>query len=234
MNLRRSPEPDAELLALLDRETAKGAPIEAKRRVEARILRTLATAGAASSALPTTPAVTSGEPTSGASWARPWWIAASAFALGGAGGAAVHAQLTVPSVRIVYVDRVVTPIPEPAVLAAVTPDASAATSKDLAPTPSSTGSSSGDSNLGGERAIIDRARRAFGAGEYASAERALDAHARQFPVGVLREEREALAIKALLAQGRSDEGRRRAAQFRERFPQSLFGPAVDEAMKSIR
>jgi hypothetical protein len=84
-----------------------------------------------------------------------------------------------------------------------------------------------------ERALIDHARQAFGAGEYGEAERTLDAHERKFGSGILAEEREALAVKTLAAAGRGEKARDRAARFRERFPRSLFASAVDDAIRAV-
>ena len=87
--------------------------------------------------------------------------------------------------------------------------------------------------LSAERALLDGARRALGAGTNDEARQALEDHERRFPSGLLTEEREALTIKLFAATGRRDEARDRKARFRERFPNSLFGPAVDEALGSI-
>jgi dienelactone hydrolase len=53
---------------------------------------------------------------------------------------------------------------------------------------------------------------------------ALDAHAREFPAGCLAEEREALAVHALAAHGRTREVSARARAFRMRHT-----PVYDEA-----
>jgi hypothetical protein len=50
---------------------------------------------------------------------------------------------------------------------------------------------------------------------------------------MLTEEREALAVKALLLAGRDDEARQRAARFRERYPQSLFLPALEAKLRAL-
>ncbi|WP_437318089.1 hypothetical protein [Sorangium sp. So ce385] len=47
-------------------------------------------------------------------------------------------------------------------------------------------------------------------------------HARRFPAGVLGQEREFIAIRALLALGRAAEARARAARLLERFPGSAY------------
>jgi outer membrane protein assembly factor BamD (BamD/ComL family) len=87
--------------------------------------------------------------------------------------------------------------------------------------------------LAGERALLDRARMALAQGKTADAERALAMHGRRYPAGLLVEEREALAIKTLVDVGRVDEARRRAGRFKERFPSSIFLPAVEETLGAV-
>jgi TolA-binding protein len=89
------------------------------------------------------------------------------------------------------------------------------------------------SGLIAERALLDRARAAFGAGRYADAEQALERHARGFPSAELAEEREALAVRTLAAHGQIPAARERAARFHERFPHSLFASAGDSAVRAI-
>ena len=89
------------------------------------------------------------------------------------------------------------------------------------------------STLMAERALLDRARAALGAGQYDEAERALDLHAATFSSGLLAEEREALAVRTLAAAGRGNDARERAARFQMRFPHSLFAPAVLNAVHTI-
>jgi hypothetical protein len=52
--------------------------------------------------------------------------------------------------------------------------------------------------------------------------KATSEHARRFPDGVLAEEREAIAIEALVAAGRGDPARARFTQFVARFPDSSY------------
>ena len=67
----------------------------------------------------------------------------------------------------------------------------------------------------------------------ATALRILGKHARRFPDGQLWEEREALAIDALVQAHDYDHARRRAGRLRQRSPNSLFLPMVDAAVASI-
>jgi len=87
--------------------------------------------------------------------------------------------------------------------------------------------------LAAESAILDIARTAIARGEADHAIAAVDRHASTFPQGVLREEREALGVKALVLAGRADDARARAAQFRAKYPESLFLPALDSALRSL-
>ena len=84
--------------------------------------------------------------------------------------------------------------------------------------------------LGAERGLLDVARSAMARGEAAEALAAVDRHGRDYRDGALVEEREALGIKALLALGRRDEARARAARFEKRFPDSLPLRAVRGAV----
>src|SRR5690606_7956990 len=78
-----------------------------------------------------------------------------------------------------------------------------------------------------ERPVIERARRELVAGSPRAALVSLGAHQRDFPAGALAEERDVLWIQALLADGRADAARRRAAIFRRRHPESIHGPALE-------
>jgi hypothetical protein len=86
-----------------------------------------------------------------------------------------------------------------------------------------------DPALARERALIEQARMAIARGSAADALAALDSHAREFPSGRMTEEREALAVHALAAAGRTDEARTRAQSFRRRWPSSVFMRLVDRA-----
>jgi len=84
--------------------------------------------------------------------------------------------------------------------------------------------------LGAERGLLDVARGALARGEAAEALTAVDRHAREYPDGALVEEREALAIKSLVALGRRDEARARAQRFEQRFPNGLLLRTVKGAV----
>jgi hypothetical protein len=88
-----------------------------------------------------------------------------------------------------------------------------------------------DTDLADERALLEMARSALARGDPKAALVAIDSHAKRFSTGQLLEERESLAIPALVAIGRQVEARARAAEFRARFPQSMLLPAVESALE---
>ncbi|HXU02581.1 MAG TPA: hypothetical protein VN903_16565 [Polyangia bacterium] len=90
-----------------------------------------------------------------------------------------------------------------------------------------------DRNLAAERALIEQARTALAREQGAAALAVLERHARDFPQGALEEERESLQVQALVGVERFDQARKAAARFHRRFPRSIFGAVVDEALKSI-
>lgn len=90
-----------------------------------------------------------------------------------------------------------------------------------------------ESPLQRERSVLDRARAALAAGEPARALAQVTRHAKQFPNGVLSEEREAIAINALVRLGSYDQASKRAANFRARYPQSLMLHSVNAAMAAV-
>jgi hypothetical protein len=81
--------------------------------------------------------------------------------------------------------------------------------------------------------LLDAARAVLASEDPARSLSVLDEHRRRFPRGQLGEEREALAVQALVALGRYDEARERAARFRAAVPNSLFLPSVDATLSSI-
>lgn len=83
-----------------------------------------------------------------------------------------------------------------------------------------------------ERLLVERAGVALARGEAAAALEVCDEHQRVFPTGLLAEERESVAIRALAALGRLDEARSRAKAFKEAFPRSMQRPIIDRALKS--
>lgn len=203
--------------------SAKGtdpAPGDARARLDARL------AGAIAAGLGATASAHAAR--GGSAWGTakaivPW---VATFALGGVvGGAIARATMEPPAARVVYVDRPVSTaraVPSVAVDAGTLPAAPA-------PSPATTTAPRGDS-IAAERAILDGARRALEQGDGATALSATERHARTFPGGALVQEREGIAIRALVLLGRRDEGRARAQRFVARYPDSLLRPAVEAAV----
>jgi hypothetical protein len=159
-------------------------------------------------------------------------LGVGALLLGGVAGASIYGSLLAPEVKVVYVDRPVpvlvppaTPssVPAPAPVSTVGKQTASAISK---PAPALETEAS---ELAQERALLDQARRSAAQGDAPAALEVAERHRTRFPSGRLAEEREALAIRALVASGRSEEARRRAQAFRASYPNSLFGGVVDPA-----
>jgi hypothetical protein len=81
--------------------------------------------------------------------------------------------------------------------------------------------------IDGERVLLDDARGAIEREDGAAALAATAEHARRYPRGVFVQEREAIAVRALVLLGRVDEARARVDRFEERFPDSLLRPALE-------
>ncbi len=108
------------------------------------------------------------------------------------------------------------------------PDAPKAAPQHSAPAPSAEALSS--RGLAAERALLDVARSALARGEAGEALAAAARHAREYPDGALVEEREAIAVKALVALGRKDEARTRVRALEQRFPTGLSVRAAKAAV----
>ena len=221
-------------------------PLESKQRVYGALLASLeaaAGAAAAASALAKAPATVPpviASITSGKALA----IAAGIWLIGGATGAALFGAFHPQQVRVVYVDRPVLSSPAPVVesapliASAVEPlPANRAPSlgsgtRGLAVAPSASSAPNASSELARERALLDLARAHAAHGEPALVLEQVELHSRQFPHGRLSEEREALAIRALLGLGRADEARARATAFRAAYPNSFLTPVLDSALSA--
>jgi len=156
---------------------------------------------------------------------------AAAFVAGGLVGAAAVALLGAP--RVVYIDRIVpaasastTPEPPTSGPAFVVPSAS----PSAAPHAVAAAAAPSSDALARERALLDVAHTALGRHE---GQRALDAasqHLREFRHGQMTEEREAIAVQALVLLDRRDEALDRGARFKKRWPGSVFVPVIDAAL----
>lgn len=82
-----------------------------------------------------------------------------------------------------------------------------------------------------ERLLVEQASIALARGDASAALEACAAHERLFPRGLLVEERESVAIRALVALGKRQNALERARAFGQRFPTSLQRPIIDEVLK---
>jgi len=112
------------------------------------------------------------------------------------------------------------------------PDAPLPVATAMAPAhASASGEAPSSRGLAAERGLLDVARSALARGEPTEALVATTRHAREYPDGTLVEEREAIAIKALVALGRRDEARTRLHGLEQRFPNGLTVRAVKAAVE---
>jgi hypothetical protein len=87
-----------------------------------------------------------------------------------------------------------------------------------------------DRQLAAERVLVEQARSALARGQPKNALEVLLRHQHDWPLGQLVEEREALWILALIADGRKEEARGRADLFRERYPKSILLRSINSAL----
>jgi hypothetical protein len=161
------------------------------------------------------------------------WVVAAAFVVGGAAGLMVPrapvervvvVQAPAASMSAVAVASVAAVPALPALPALPTVDM-----KDLPSVPSvvtDAGAPRSGADLAAERALLDVARTALGRGDGANALSTCDDHARKFPRGALAEEREAIAVQALVLEHHGEDARVRAERFRKSHPRSILLPAV--------
>jgi hypothetical protein len=90
-----------------------------------------------------------------------------------------------------------------------------------------------DKRLEAERKLIEMARTSLARGQSEGALGVLRRHLRLYPKGELAEERDSLWVSVLVARGEPAQARDHALRFHRRYPHSLFGPMVDQAVKSI-
>lgn len=104
--------------------------------------------------------------------------------------------------------------------------------RPAAPAPEATASADGD-DLVRESNLVDASRAAL-AQDPEAALAALERHQAEFPKGRLAEEREFIAIRALVRLGRADEARARAAAFFARYPSSSFAEPLRRIVAAAR
>jgi hypothetical protein len=238
-----------DLEALLDAERDIDAPAPAQRermrtRLQPLLLVSAGIGAGAAAASATATSAASATAEAGASAVvagalRAKLVAAvmSAAIVGGAVGAAGHAWVSSKSAPVAP------PAPAPAApkvvpVASTEPLPTVAPEPPASAAPSATPPSSaprteerarGARSLRAERLLIETASAALVRGDNASAIAALRRHARTFPNGDLAEEREVLLVKALSASGDDAAAKRRAKDFKHKFPGSLQQDSVDKA-----
>jgi hypothetical protein len=229
----KPPEPLEPFLAdLFRKEPLPEPPALAHARVLGRLEASILTAP------PSGPA--SSRPRSATFGLKPLGLAAFTFVLGATlGGLAVARWRPPAPPRVIYVDRLVDrPIavpPKPVPPLDPTPADSAPAPNPAPPVGSRRSASPSPSAdvLTAERLLVDAARTKLATENPGAALDLLREHERRFPRGELSEEREALAVQALVQVGQYDAARARAKQLRNRWPNSVFLPAVETTIQSI-
>jgi hypothetical protein len=163
---------------------------------------------------------------------------AAAFAVGtglgvAVGRATVHAPPPIVEQappRIVYVDRPAPPVPAPSATAAGADLREPSRGAAPPALPRLAAPASSVDSLTAERALLDVARGALAREDNDAALAAAREHERRFPDGVLAQEREAMAVRALALLGRTSDARARADRFRTRFPRSVLLPAIEASL----
>jgi hypothetical protein len=171
------------------------------------------------------------------------WLArpsslALAIAVGAVGGAAAWDSMRpAAKPRIIYVDREL-PASSAAVIPSSVPPSSLPNPRTTSakrpgfvvegPAPATL-----DGQLAAERRLLDVARTALARGNGGDAFAAASLHGERYPNGALTEEREAMAIQALILLAKYDEARVRGVSFHRRFPGSVLAPAIDAALGAI-
>ena len=142
------------------------------------------------------------------------------------------------SARIARAEPAIAPAPEPPI---GTP-ASEIAARPAPPHPARRRRPTTPANMGGanidletlraEAAVLERARRELAAGDAPAALTTLADAERQFPLGALVEEREALAIRSLAAAGQHAAARDRAAAFTREHPTSIQAATIAAALRA--
>jgi len=244
--------PDWDALGREDAE-ALGPPDGAKERVQRRVALTLglgaafvaATAASSTTAAAATTAGAAGAGTAGSAGAAGTGAATGSGLLGGllakkvlvlgvaaavgvGGGTAAYVEVRHERARsraaAVALPAAPAPVARPAEPVVPEPAPPEPAPEDALPI----------DTLGEERAMLDRARLDIAQGRLRDARSALAQHAEQYRDGQLAEEREALAIRLLVREGRESEARARAARFRKQHPRSIQLPGIAEALRERR
>lgn len=226
---------DDEMESLLSAARWIDAPPSAKDSVRARLALSLPTPGGGGGGGDGGGGESAGAGPGAGGFRLPVWsFVASLFVSGAAGFAfaLVVRPSPSPTERVVYVEKESRPL-EVATMRPSTTGVSIDELRREAPPPAlptSVASTSLGADLAKERAVLDVARAALGRGDAPSAIAATSEHERKYPRGALREEREAIAIQALVLSGQKSEAAARAGRFQKQFPQSLLLPTVEAAV----
>jgi hypothetical protein len=172
--------------------------------------------------------------------AKPAAVLVGAVLVGGGIGASTYAAVAHQEpARVIYVDRPVAAPPsvsaQPSAIPVPTeaPIESAKALSTNAARASSAPSSPSPVDAADERLLLETARAALGRGDGPGALAALDRHEQKYPHGALGEEREALAVQALVLSGSGPAARARASRFHARYPHSILAGSVDAATATI-
>ena len=210
MNLEPLPP---ELAQLRDRLPSPSVSPEMKARVWARV----ASSGAA---LPLA-AATAGRL---GAWGLP--TAVGALLVGTTAGVALDRAVLAPRVTVEVRREVVVPVAEPVPVPVQVPPLDSEPPAVVLPrTAPLSRSPSGE-----ERQLIEAARTALLKRSPTAALQAITRHRQRFPRGQLEEERDSLEVQALMQAGEATQARAAALAFLKKFPQSVFGPAVEAAL----
>lgn len=216
------PMPDDVMALLAGARTIAAPPSEVRARLRARL---------APQPIPPGGPGRPSQATNLASWSKaPWWAVAAALLVGvGAGRLSAPAPKTIVQTIPVAVrsepPASLPTAPTAAVTIASIPSAATSLAMNRAASNAVVATKS-TGNLAAERRLLAVARTALGRSNGADALAACDEHERQFPKGELVEEREAIAIQALVQSQRAGEARERANRFRQAYPKSILLPAV--------
>lgn len=225
-------------------------PAETKERVAGALFAALDTAASATAAsalvkhsvVPASMHPVASSLLGGAAGTKLLAVAAGIWLVGGITGAALYRGLRPQELRVVYVDRPIAigsiapiaptapQLPDPVASNTVIAAPSSGVENRIEEQPSASAGLPSGTELARERALLDVARADAAQGEPEQVLAVVAQHRRQFPRGRLAEERDALAIRALISLGRTTEARQRARAFRTAYPNSFLAPALESAL----
>jgi hypothetical protein len=210
-------------------------PAAARQRIASRLAATALVVSAAGIAGP----ATAGTLRRGFVHSRLFAVAL-ALPAGALVGAAGHAYWQRPAAPAAVAPPRVTPPVAVAVPVATTPrvavEALPTAESAVPPAPAGAPSSRSEReapSLERELSLLERARTLLSEGQSQGTLQLLREHRLSYPNSALQQEREALAIRALIAAGRSVEARGRAVRFVEAYPTSALRGSVERAVESI-